>query len=116
MTEPLTIVIALSALGIGTLAGSALQKAIHAYRDTRATLARLESKIDQLELKGNRRNPYRTNDGLEDAMAIVHDAVWQADATLDYVRARMRQVDKTLQTIRTDPDSYNSEQPNQKRA
>ena len=115
MPEPITVVIAIGALGIGTLAGSALQKAFQAYRDTRAILARLEEKIDQLQNKGNR-NPYRTNDGLEDAMSIVHDAVWQADATLDYVRARMRQVDKTLQTIRTDPDSYDPEQPNQKRA
>lgn len=80
-----------------------------------AAFKNLSAKIDRLEEASKQRNPYRTNDALEDAMAIVHDAVWQADATLDYVRTRMKQVDHTLQTARTDPDVYNSDRSNQKR-
>lgn len=74
----------------------------------------LRAQLDRLEAASKQRNPYRTNDALEDAMATAHDVVWQADATLDYVRARMRQVDRTLQTARTEPDAYNSEMPNKK--
>ena len=80
-----------------------------------AAFKTLSAKIDRLEEASKQRNPYRTNDALEDAMAIVHDAVWQADATLDYVRSRMHQVDRTLQTARSEPDAYNPDQPNQKR-
>ncbi|MDI6770131.1 MAG: hypothetical protein QMD04_10720 [Anaerolineales bacterium] len=75
----------------------------------------IERRIERLEEAQKTRNPYRTNDGLEDAMAIIHDAVWQADATLDYVRSRMRQVGSTLKTIRSNPDRYDSDKPNGKR-
>lgn len=80
-----------------------------------ARIASIEARLDRLEQANKTRNPYRTNEGLEDAMAIVHDAVWQADATLDYVRARMRQVGSTLKTIRSNPDRYDSDQPNAKK-
>jgi outer membrane murein-binding lipoprotein Lpp len=98
---------ALGALLAGMIVGAAIQRLT-------SDLQSLQMRIAALEAAAKTRNPYRTNDGLEDAMAIVHDAVWQADATLDYVRARMRQVDQTLKTIRSEPNSYDSERPNQK--
>ena len=103
--EPLIVFILVAAAFIG---GYLIRALAGRFQD-------IERRISRLEEAQRTRNPYRTNDGLEDAMAIVHDAVWQADATLDYVRARMRQVGSTLKTIRTNPDRYDSDKPNGKR-
>jgi outer membrane murein-binding lipoprotein Lpp len=108
MSIHIVLLIAFFAALSGTAIGFGIASIISAFRN-------LNAKIDRLEQSSKQRNPYRTNDALEDAMAIVHDTVWQADATLDYVRARMRQVDRTLQIARNDPDSYDTEAPNKKR-
>lgn len=115
MTITLLLVILFAALA-GAAVGIAAYRLFQSISALRAQLDRLENAALRAPAgeHTHQRNPYRTNNGLEDAMAIVHDAVWQADATLDYVRSRMRQVDKTLQTIRSEPDRYDSEQPNQK--
>lgn len=116
ITFAVVLPVVLGALITGMLAGISIQRMITSVRQMRDEMRALSAKIDQVEASHKARNPYRTNDGLEDAMAIIHDATWQAEATLDYVHARMRQVDQTLKIIRSDPDSYDSEQPNQKRS
>jgi prefoldin subunit 5 len=115
MTTTLLIVIVLSALILGLIIGSALTRIASEYQDMKNNIQTLSVKLEMLESAQKHRNPYRTNEALEDAMAIIHDSVWQADATLDYVRARMRQVNTTLKTIRNDPDTYDPNQPNQKK-
>ncbi len=107
MTTTAFLFIAVSAALVGAAVGIAI------YR-LAVSVTALRTQLDRLEQSARQRNPYRTNESLEDAMAIVHDAVWQADATLDYVRARMKQVDNKLQVARTNPDSYDPDERNQK--
>jgi uncharacterized protein YoxC len=112
---PLEVVVPAAALVAGIIIGASVQKVVGEFTQMKNSLEKLTEKIDRIEKSQTNRNPYRTNDGLEDAMAIIHDTVWQADATLDYVRARMKQVNTTLKTIRSDPDKYNPDKPNQKK-
>lgn len=100
--------IGISALILAGFAGAQIQK----FSDQ---VKRMEERIAELETAKKTRNPYRTNEALEDAMAIIHDAAWQADATLDYMRARLKQVDNTLQVARSNPDDYDPDKPNKKR-
>ena len=110
-----TAVPVIVALLLGYLIGVSVQKVASRFEAMQKKINELTEKLDRIETKSTHRNPYRTNDGLEDAMAIIHDTVWQADATLDYVRSRMKQVNETLKTIRSNPDKYNNERPNQKK-
>jgi hypothetical protein len=99
----------LIALVAGYIIGANVQRVL-------CEMKTMQSRITALEENQKRRNPCRTNDGLEDAMAIINDSVWQADATLDYIRSRMRQAGTTLKTIRKEPDRYDPDQPNRKRS
>lgn len=91
------------------LVGMQVQKVLNDLRSTRERLAKLEG-------ERKTRNPHRTNDGLEDAMAVLNDATWESLKTLDYIRARTDQATRILQVIRAEPDRYDSEQPNSKQA
>lgn len=115
MQTLLVAILVFLALVLGTIIGSMLQRVASEYQAMKNSIQALSEKIEKLEKSHKNRNPYRTNEGLEDAMAIIHDSVWQADATLDYVRARMRQVNTTLQTLRANPDQYDPDQPNGKK-
>jgi outer membrane murein-binding lipoprotein Lpp len=77
----------------------------------------LELKINELETlvqKTPIRNPMKTNDGLEDAMAITIDQLFKAKQTLEYIEGRNGDVLSILQTIRSTPQKYDSDQPNRK--
>lgn len=114
MQTLLIVILVTIALFLGLLIGSLLQRVATEFQAMKTIVQSLSEKLEKLEESQKNRNPYRTNEGLEDAMAIIHDSVWQADATLDYVRSRMRQVNTTLQTIRANPDHYDPNQPNRK--
>ncbi|PKN83353.1 MAG: hypothetical protein CVU46_17185 [Chloroflexi bacterium HGW-Chloroflexi-8] len=115
MTIASCVILGLIALISGIAIGSSAQRLINEFNSMKQTVANLTEKLERLENSSKTRNPYRTNDGLEDAMAIIHDVVYQADATLDYVRSRSKQTNKILQMIRSDPDKYNPDAPNRKK-
>ncbi len=89
--------------------GMQLQKLLSRFTAMQERLAKLE------EAKRTR-NPWPTNDGLEDAMAVLNDAAWNASETLNYIQTRTAQALDILKTVRSCPDQYDPDQPNQKQA
>lgn len=71
----------------------------------------LSQKITRLEQAQKHRLPYKVNDGLEDALAVL----LELQSEQDYLSARMQQAHKILSVLRGDPDGYDSDAPNTKR-
>lgn len=109
MTPIILIGALMLALILGVIIGVNTQRMASELTYLRDRVNKLEDAQSQ-----KRRNPYRTDDGIEDAMAIVHDVVWQSAATLNYVKDRSERIDNILKTVRVDPDSYDPDQPNGK--
>ena len=66
---------------------------------------------DLEEAAAKKRNPYRTDVGLEDAIAQLLDI----KNTLDYADIRSTALHGVLKQIRSNPGSYNEDAPNGKR-
>lgn len=76
-------------------------------------LLNLHARLNELEAaqKSKVRNPYMTNIGIEDAIAIVLDL----KNTAEYADLRSKTLHEILRQIRTDPTNYNDDRPNGKR-
>jgi hypothetical protein len=111
MTPIILVGVGVLALILGVIIGVNTQRMSSELTYLRDRVNKLEDAQSQ---NAKRRNPYRTDDGIEDAMAIVHDVVWQSAATLNYVKDRSERIDSILKTVRVDPDSYDPDQPNGK--
>lgn len=106
------VVIILAALIVGWL----LRNIVARYENTIDALQRGQAdqskRLEELENAARKsRNPYLTNVGLEDAIAIALDV---QDKT-NYLETRNQVLQDVLKRIRTDPNSYDENRPNGKR-
>lgn len=106
--------IVLATLACGVAFGYALASLRSHMRAIRQQIHDLAGKVDKLSESQRTRNPYRTNDGLEDAIAVALDVLQQSRAEREYEDYRINQLRAILGQIRTDPDGYDSDQPNRK--
>lgn len=69
-------------------------------------------RLDELEQSAKKsRNPYLTNAGIEDAIAVALDV----EQTAHYLDTRNRVLQSILRKIRTDPSGYDEDRPNGKK-
>lgn len=101
--------------GVATIAAIAGAGAGYGFARMHYEGREMKNRIAKLEQAKQARNPYGTNDGLEDAMAIAHDTIWQSLDTIQYLQFRAAQIDDILKTIRTNPDKYDAEKVSKKR-
>lgn len=74
----------------------------------------LEKQISELSQIANRRKlPYPAQAGLEDAISIVIDVLHQHQAERAYEDAREKQLYDILRQVRSDPQGYDINQPDQ---
>lgn len=86
-------------------------------------LAQMKAQLEEMKSCARRKhNPYQTNAGLEDAIAVLMDAkeakevadlFYKQKAT--YLDVRLESAMSALRKIRQDPSSYDMEAPNGKR-
>lgn len=78
----------------------------------------LEHRVKILEASKVTRNPHLTNSGIEDAIAILRNLKEEQEestARQAYINKRIEQAEGILKQIRSDPSSYDEDQPNGKK-
>lgn len=76
----------------------------------------LKKGLENKALKNsNPRHTYSTLAGIEDALAIALDILNELKVTLEYLTARMMQLQDVLKTLRSGPNSYNQNRPSGRR-
>ena len=110
--ELIYVAIILAAFIVGWL----LRHIVARYENTidalKRGLAEQAKRLEELENAARKsRNPYLTNVGLEDAIALALDL----EKTVEYAGLRNRYLKDILRKIRTDPNGYDEDRPNGKR-
>jgi len=74
---------------------------------------RIEEEVKELrdQLK-RRRHTYATQDGLDDAQAVLIDLVLRDQLEASYREARLGQLSEILGLVRAGPQKYDGEKPN----
>lgn len=110
--ELIYAVIILATLGVGLLLGRIIARYENMIENMKRGLEDQSKRLEELEKTARKsRNPYLTNVGLEDAIALALDL----EKTVEYASLRNRYLKDILRKIRTDPGSYDEDRPNGKR-
>jgi len=94
-------------LGLVIFAGGIFVGAWLKHMDHR--LEEIEELRDQLK---RRRHSYATQDGLDDAQAVLIDLLLRDQAEARYREARLGQLSEILGLVRAGPQKYDGERPN----
>lgn len=115
--ESVTNIVAFIALFVGLGAGAVggylvaeLRQAIRALADAKS--AEIAAAVaTAADARAPKRHTHQTAAGLEDALAVAVDVVLEYQSSQAYAEARLSQLQKILQTVRTGPHSYNQDNP-----
>lgn len=78
-------------------------------------VGRLEGQVHELREQVKRqRHTYATNDGIEDATAILIELILKDQAERQYTETRLNQAREILGMVRQGPQEYDRERPNGK--
>jgi len=105
------IIVIFAAFGVVYLVHQVEQTYTGKIGDMEKEIEKLNQRVVGLEDAKKSRNPYLTNVGLEDAIALALDL----EKTVEYAGLRNRYLKDILRKIRTDPGRYDEDAPNSKR-